>query len=71
MAGNNTSLSRLQTIIAVVVSVGWLAVVVLPAFIPEWQIHERVQTSVMGAMMAILGAVFGIALFKKNGGGGE
>ncbi len=48
------------TILVIVVSVGWLGVLVLP-------VSTTVQVGVQAAMMALLGAKLGLKITKKDG----
>lgn len=57
----------MQMALAVVVSVAWIAVVLVPMFVPSVKLEASVQIGVQAAMMAVLGAIFGIKLVRKNG----
>lgn len=55
----------LRTILAVVVSIGWLGVVLIPAT-TRFQIDPQIQVGVQAAMMLILGAIFGVSIIKRS-----
>lgn len=53
--------NRLQLLLSGVVSFAWIAVIFLP-------VPTQVQVGVQGAMMLVLGAIFGTKLLKKPDG---
>jgi UPF0716 family protein affecting phage T7 exclusion len=62
----STQKSPLQTVLAIVVSVGWLTIVIIP-IITEVKIEQHVQIGVQAAMMLILGAIFGVQIVRRGG----
>lgn len=51
----------LQALLVVVVCFAWLAVLFLP-------VSTQVQVGVQAAMMTVLGAFFGVKIFRKDEG---
>lgn len=56
---------RLQLILAVVVSIGWLAVLLVPA-ITKLELKGEVSMGAQAAMMLILGAIFGRRILQRG-----
>lgn len=71
MTKPNPTTSKLQIILTIVVSAGWLSIIIIPPLVPEVVINEKIQTGVMAAMAAVLGAVFGYQIFKKGDQGNK
>lgn len=59
--GENMKTPLIQTVLVLVVSFAWIAVLFLP-------VSSQAQIGVQAAMMLVLGAIFGVQIVKRSGG---
>lgn len=53
------TLTTVQLVLAIVVAFAWISVIFLPT-------STQIQVGVQGAMMLVLGSVFGVRIVRRN-----